>query len=113
MPVLGRKSPTPALPNLVGRGTSGLTSSMMNDLSAVRKVSGMVVPQIQKLFTENSGHSGNISIPHPADAVDLAKMILPRGGSRRVVGQYYSVGQFRNNERVMPMENVGDMYMYP
>jgi hypothetical protein len=140
MPVLGTKSPTPALPNLIGKGRKRKMGgadrtlfeqlgdfgrankqyvplwSVADDLRQKRggAMSGMVVPQLGKLFTENIGHSGNQGLRHPAEAVDLSQMLLPRGGShRRVVGQYYRVGQFRNTDLVMPMENVGDMYEFP
>jgi hypothetical protein len=146
MPVLGTKSPTPALPNLIGKGRKrkmgGADRTLFEQLGDfgrahkdkvyawrvaddmrmkhggalidIPRVSGMVVPQLGKLFTENIGHSGNQGLRHPAEAVNLSQMLLPRGGShRRVVGQYYRVGQFRNNELVMPMENIGDMYEFP
>lgn len=108
MPILG----TPNSMLRLGGGVSSLTpEKMMNDLSSIKRVSGMVVPQIQKVFTENVGHSGNLSIPHPADTVDLAKMILPRGGSR-VQGQHYKISQFKYGETIQPPAVVGSMYEY-
>jgi hypothetical protein len=109
MPVLGKKSPTPALPNLIGKGKR----KVGGDLSDVK---GMVVPQLGKLFTENIGHSGNISIPHPAEVVDLAKMLLPRGGGRmrRVSRDGFKVSQFKEGVMSEPTEFVVDaMYEFP
>jgi hypothetical protein len=151
MPVYGTKSPTPALPNLIGKGRKrvrmigGADRTLFEKLGDfgrahkdkvyawdladklaqqrrggaliddVKRVSGMVVPQIGKLFTENVGHSGNVSIPHPAEAVDLAKMLLPRGGGRRrgkVEG--YRVTQFRDGVMNEPMPYLVDaMYEFP
>jgi len=113
MPVYGTKSPTPALPNLIGKGRRKVGGDLISD---VKKVSGMVVPQIHKLYTENVGHSGNISIPHPADVVDLAKMLLPRGGGRlrRVSRDGYKVSQFRDGVMSEPMPYLVDaMYEFP
>jgi hypothetical protein len=177
MPVLGIKSPTPALPNLKGKGRkkiikcggwsfsgrnyspatlgynallNGVTANYRNKVDskgvssdidrnindakaffknpnpeafAINQIlkqsstygsgrSDMVVPQINKLFTENSGHSNNISIPHPADIVDLAKMILPRGGARRVKTEGYKVTQFRNDSYNEP-NILGEVYLTP
>jgi hypothetical protein len=150
MPVYGTKSPTPALPNLIGKGRKRKMGgadrtlfeqlgdfgrankqyvplwSVADDLAqkrrgganaeeVVKRVSGMVVPQIHKLYTENVGHSGNIAIPHPADAVDLAKMLLPRGGGRRRgKTEGYKVSQFRDGVMNEPMPYLVDaMYEFP
>jgi hypothetical protein len=151
MPVYGTKSPTPALPNLIGKGRKRKMGgadrtlfeqlgdfgrankqyvplwSVADDLAqkrrgganaeeVVKRVSGMVVPQIHKLYTENVGHSGNIAIPHPAEAVDLAKMLLPRSGGRlrRVSRDGYKVSQFRDGVMNAPMPYLVDaMYEFP
>jgi hypothetical protein len=155
MPVYGTKSPTPALPNLIGKGRKrkmermigGADRTMFEQLGdfgrahkdkvyawrladdlaqkrrgganaeeVVKRVSGMVVPQIHKLYTENIGHSGNQAIQHPAEYVDLAKMILPRGGGRmrRVSRDSFKVSQFRDGVMNEPMPYLVDaMYEFP
>jgi len=151
MPVLGKKSPTPALPNLIGKGRKrkigGADRTMFEQLGdfgrahkdkvyawrladdlaqkrrgganaeeVVKRVSGVVVPQIHKLYTENIGHSGNQAIQHPAEYVDLAKMILPRGGGRmrRVSRDSFRVSQFRDGVMNEPMPYLVDaMYEFP
>ena len=106
MPVLGKKSPTPALPNLIGKGKKVIKCG--GDMISNK---GMVVPQLGKLFTENMGHSGNKALAHPAETLDLSKMILPRGGSRRN-GESYKITQFRDNSLNEP-NILGEVYLTP